>query len=86
MSQMTIQRQPPTADDVRRLVAGDQVRMPCHPDKWDTVTAVRDFGSEGHVCFVIDCVGGVGHGGEMPLEIKKSAGANQPASEGMVTK
>lgn len=60
----------PTPEDVRDIVPGDQVRMPCDPAKWQTVEKVRDLSTVGHTCFVIDCAGGVGHGGEMPLEIR----------------
>jgi len=63
----------PNFADVRALQRGDQVRMPCAPEVWQTVYAVRDLG---HNIFAIDfgTRGEVGCGGEMPLEIRKAHG------------
>lgn len=61
-----------TAAETRALVPGDQVRMPCNPDRWETVTRVRDLSTDGYACFQIDC-GEWGHGGELPIEIRKAA-------------
>lgn len=59
---------PPTADDVRALLPGDEVRMPCAPLVWITVTGVRDHG------YGIFTIYGATtrHGGELPLQIRKA--------------
>ncbi len=56
---------------IRALRPGDQVRMPCAPDRWETVTEVQDTSIPGFDCFVIRC-GDFGHGGESPLEIRRA--------------
>jgi len=67
----------PTIGRVRSAVAslqpGDQVCMPCNPDRWETVRRVRDLSDGDYVCFSIDMEGGIVHGGEIPLKIKRSA-------------
>lgn len=61
-----------TVAETRALVPGDRIRMPCNPDAWETVISVRDLGDEDRPCFKIEC-GNHGHGGEIPLEIRKAA-------------
>ncbi len=56
---------------VAALKPGDEVRMPCAPDKWERVTKVKDLSRGDFVCFSIDVEGGRGHGGEIPLGIRR---------------
>lgn len=57
----------PTADDVNNLCAGDRVRMPCEPSRWQTVAEVKRSPFETKIV----CTSGIGHCSELPLEIEK---------------
>lgn len=59
-------------DAVANLKSGDQVCMPCRPNEWQTVTRVIDLSMEDFVCFSISVEGGMGHGGEIPIGIRKA--------------
>ena len=73
---MAVRRVLSTIGRVRSAVAslqpGDQVCMPCSPDRWETVRNIRDLSDGDYVWFSIDMVGGVGHGGEIPLKIRRT--------------
>jgi hypothetical protein len=61
---------------IAALQPGDEVRMPCCPE-WQRVKEVRELSRGNFVCFAIDVEGGGGHGGEIPLGIRRAASAQR---------